>query len=148
MTIVCHAQSHLIASLDVSIGPSHDSPQFPQAMREACQLVKFDRLLADKGYDAEHNHVQARKELKIKSTIIAVKRKNAWNRKWPTTPYRRALKKYFPKRVYGQRWQVESVFSRNKRLLTSWLRSRNWDSQSRECHLRILTHNFMLLGAL
>lgn len=147
LTVVCHAQTHLIAGLDVSIGPSQDSPQFPQSMREAARLIPFDRLLADKGYDAEHNHVMARQELGITSTIIAVKKKNAWNRKWPKTRYRRALKKHFPKRVYGQRWQVESLFSRIKRRLGPSLTSKNWPAQVRECHLRVLTHNFMILSA-
>jgi len=116
-------------------------------MREAARLVNFDRLLGDKGYDAEHNHVLARKELKIPSTIIAVKRNTNGTRQWPKSKYRRQLKKNFPKRVYGQRWQVESVFSRNKRLLGSSLKLRTWESQVRECHLRILTHNFMIMGA-
>lgn len=109
--------------------------------------MKFDRLLADKGYDAEHNHVQAHQELGIKSTIIAVKRNTNGTRQWPKTRYRRALKKSFPKRVYGQRWQIESINSRHKRLLGSYLRSRTWDSQVRECHLRVLTHNTMIIAA-
>jgi transposase len=146
LTVVCHSQTHLIAALDVCVGPCQDSPQFPPVMREAAKLIQFDRLLADKGYDAEHNHILARKELKISSTIIAVKRNTNGTRQWPKSKYRRQLKRMFPKLVYGQRWQVESLFSRNKRLLGSSLKSRNWESQVRECHLRVLTHNFMIMG--
>ena len=50
-------------------------------------------------------------------------------------------------RVYGQRWQAESGFSRNKRLLGSALRARRWPDQKREILLRVLTHNLMLLAA-
>lgn len=148
LTVVCHAQSHLIAALDVCVGPCQDSPQLPPVLREATELVKFKKLLGDKGYDAEHNHVLAREELGIKESVIAVKRNTNGTRQWPKSKYRRALKKKFPKKIYGQRWQVESVFSRNKRLLGSTLRARKWESQVRECHLRILTHNFLILGAL
>jgi len=48
---------------------------------------------------------------------------------------------------FGQRWQVESGFSRHKRLLGSALRARTWKAQKDECLLRALTHNLMLLAA-
>jgi transposase len=51
------------------------------------------------------------------------------------------------RRVYGQRWQAESVFSRTKRLLGSAWRARSDQSRERECLLRVLTHNLMLLAA-
>ena len=50
------------------------------------------------------------------------------------------------RRVYGQRWQVESAFSRHKRLLDAALRGRSKESRARECYPRVLTHNLMLLG--
>jgi hypothetical protein len=55
------------------------------------------------------------------------------------------MKRRFPKRIYGNRWQVESVISRHKRLLGSALRSRNYAAQKRECLLRVLTHDLMIL---
>lgn len=143
LTIVCDARTHLIAAAVVTWGPSQDSPQFPETMRQAARLRKFDRLLGDAGYDAEHNHRLCREELKIRSTVIALNRRRG--RKWPKTRYRRQMKVRFFKRVYGQRWQVESVFSRNKRLLGVALRSRVWESQQRECLYRVLTHNLMIL---
>jgi hypothetical protein len=50
------------------------------------------------------------------------------------------------RRVYGQRWQIESGWSRTKRLLGSALRARKWINQKKEILLRVLTHNIMLLG--
>ena len=50
------------------------------------------------------------------------------------------------KRVYGQRWQAESAFSRHKRLLGSALRGRSDAARERECYLRVLTHNVMILA--
>jgi transposase len=112
-------------------------------MKEAAALVSFDRVLADAGYDAEHNHVLCRKRLGIRSTVIPARKRNT--RKWPKAKYRRQMKKCFHKRVYGQRWQVESAISRNKRLLGSALRNRTWLHQKLECFCRVLTHNLMIL---
>ena len=50
------------------------------------------------------------------------------------------------RRVYGQRWQAESAFSRHKRRLGSALRGKSDESRERECFLRVLTHNLMLLA--
>jgi transposase len=112
-------------------------------MREAASLIAFDRLLGDAGYDAEHNHRLCREELKIRSTVIRLNRR--CGRKWPRSRYRRQMKARFFRRVYGERWQVESSFSRHKRKLGSSLRSRRWCNQKKECLLRVLTHNLMIL---
>ncbi len=143
LTVVCHSQSHLWAGAFVSWGPSQDSPQFPPAIRQACRNVRFDRLLADAAYDAEHNHVLCRQELGIRSTVIPARKRNS--QKWPTAKYRRQMKCRFHRRIYGNRWQVESSFSRNKRRLGSTLRARHWPSQQSEILLRVLTHNLMIL---
>ncbi len=86
--------------------------------------------------------------------MIPLNRRNR-GRKWPKTRYRRQMVKRFRKkprgsrhkRVYGQRWQAESAFSRHKRLLGSALRAKSDESRERECRLRVLTHNLMLLAA-
>jgi hypothetical protein len=126
-----------------------DSPQFAIVVPEATEQVRFDRLLGDKGYDAEHNHRLAREKLGIPYTIIPVRIGIGRNRsrKWPTSKYRRQMRKCFWKRAYGQRWQVESVFSRHKRLLGANLRAATWPAQQREMLLRVATHNFMILAA-
>lgn len=143
LTVVCHRQSHLLPGAYVSRGPSQDSPQFTPAMIDAAELIAFDRVLGDAAYDAEHNHVLCREKLGIRSTVIPARKRNS--RKWPTAKYRRQMKKRFFSRVYGQRWQVESAFSRHKRLLGSALRARLWSHQKAECLLRVLTHNLMIL---
>jgi transposase len=48
--------------------------------------------------------------------------------------------------VYEQRRQAESAFSRQKRVLGSALRARQWANQNKEILLRVLTHNLMLLA--
>jgi len=143
ITVVCHTRTHLIAGCIVSGGPSYDCPHLPKAMTQADRQIHFDQLLADAGYDSESNHHFCREVLGIRSTVIACNRRGT--EKLPSTRYRRQMAQRFSKKAYGNRWQVESVFSRNKRLLGSALRARTDSSRERECFLRILTHNLMII---
>ena len=144
LTVVAHTATHLIAGVVVGQGPSPDSPQFPDAIRQAATHLHPDRVLGDKGYDGEHNHRLCREELGIRSTIIPINKRNR-GRKWPKTKYRRQMRRRFFKRKYGQRWQVESVFSRHKRRLGSALTTRSETTRRNEILFRVLTHNLMIL---
>jgi hypothetical protein len=148
LTVACDVLSHFLLAADVSVGPSQDSPQFRPVVTQAAQMHPIHDVLGDKGYDAEHNHRFCREELGIASTLIAVRRKSKLSRDgtWPKTPYRREMKRALRQREFGQRWQVESAFSRLKRRLGSALRARSWPMQQWECGLRVITHNLMLLA--
>ena len=137
-------------------GPGHDAGQFKSAAKAAAGRCPLDTLLGDAAYDAEPYHAYARGELGIRSTVIPVYRRGREGRgKPPRGKYRGQMVARFRKRprgsrhkrVYGQRWQVESGFSRHKRLLGSALRSRRWVAQKREIVLRVITHNLMLMAA-
>lgn len=145
LTIAAHAQTHLIAGVDVILGPAHDAYRLGRVVREAARYIHFNRVLADAGFDSEKNHVICRCELGIRTTAIPVYQ-HFGNRCWPKTKFRRLMKTQFPKQVYKNRCQVESVFSRFKRLLGAALRARHWPAQRRECHLRVLTLNLMILA--
>jgi transposase len=113
-----------------------------------------DTLLGDAAYDAEHNHALCRDRLGVRSTVFPLNRRNTGRRR-PKTEYRRQMVRRFRRtprgsrhrRVYGQRWQIESGFSRHKRLLGTALRARAWANQKLEVYLRVVTHNLMLLAA-
>lgn len=126
-----------------------DSPQFRPVVTQAFAMQVIHEVLGDKGYDAEHNHRLCREEFGIPSTLIPVRRKSSRskNRRWPEAPYRREMKRILRHADFGQRWQVESAFSRHKRRLGAALRARTWLMQQWECTLRVLTHNIMLLAA-
>jgi transposase len=123
-------------------------------MTQAALAVTWDRVLADAAFDSEENHRYCREGLGVRATVIPLNRRNG-GRKRPKTRYRRQMVRRFRKkpkgsrhkRVYGQRWQAESAFSRHKRLLGSALRGKSDASRRRECYLRVLTHNLMLLAA-
>lgn len=154
LTVAVDTRSHFFAAARVTAGPSNDSPQFRPAMAQAALVVTWDRVLADAAFDAEDHHRYAREDLGVRATVIPINRRNR-GRKWPQTVYRRQMVRRFRKkpkgsrhrRVYGQRWQAESAFSRHKRRLGSALGARSDDARERECQLRVLTHNLMLLAA-
>lgn len=100
--------------------------------------------MGDCGYDAEHNHADCRDRWGIQRTLIALNPRNR-GRQWPTTAYRREMRQSFDRETYGQRWQIESAYSRNKRRLGSSLRARRWQNQKKEIALRVLTHNLLLV---
>jgi hypothetical protein len=140
MTIVCHTKTHLIAGCIVTRGPSLDFPILPKVMKQTDKQLKFDQILADAGYDSEANHYEV---LGIRSTVIAYNSRGAG--KPPIGKYRLEMSEDFDKKSYNNRWQVESVFSRHKRLLGSALRNRSQLSRERECLVRVLTHNLMII---
>jgi len=146
LTVVCHTASHFLTSATVINAPSNDGPEFGPAMRAASHAVTWDRVLGDAAFDSEENHRLCREDLGVRSTVIPINRRNL-GRRWPRTKYRRQMKRRFHYRKYGQRWQVESAISRHKRLLGAALGGRSDESRKRECFLRVLTHDTMLLAA-
>lgn len=119
------------------------------AMQQAAALLPVDLVLADAGYDGEHNHRLCRlcrEVLGVRETVIKLNRRRG-GRRWPTAPYRRAMRRRFPTALSHQRWHAERVFSRHKRRLGAALTARRPESQQREIILRVLTHNLMLLKA-
>lgn len=145
LTAVFDAATHLIVGAVVGRGPSQDSPDFPEAMRQAAANLRPKRLLADKAYDAEHNHVLCRRELGIRSTAIPLNPRNATGP--PKTRYRRMMHDRFPVRQYRQRAQAESGFSRHKRRLGSALSARSDPTRRAEIYLRVVTQNVMIVAS-
>ncbi|WP_245870488.1 hypothetical protein [Teichococcus rhizosphaerae] len=97
-----HTHSHLIVGAVTGIGPSQDSPDFTPVMRQATSIMTFGTVLADAGFDAEYNHRLCREDLGIPRSVIALNRRNT-GRRWPKTPYWRALRHRFPRMLYHQR---------------------------------------------
>lgn len=144
LTAVYDIECHLALAMHRCIGPCQDAPQFSPAIRDAARRQTIAQVLADKGYDSEANHALCREELGIPSTIIAVRKNTNGTRKWPATPFRREMKRLRNREGYGQRWQAESAFSGQKRLLGSALKARTWPTQRAEMAIRLLTHNCMV----
>ena len=122
-------------------------------MAQASLAVGWDRVLADAAFDSEAHHRYAREELGIRSSVIPINTRGHTGA--PGGRYRGQMaRRFVPKpegsrsrRVYGQRWAVESAFSRHKRRLGSALGGKSDSSRQSECYLRVLTHDIMLLAA-
>lgn len=110
-------------------------------------------MLADAAFDSEAHHAYARGELGIRSSVIPIDTRGHGGP--PGGEYRSQMAgRFVPRpaggrseRVFGQRWRAESAFSRHTRRLGSALAGRSDESRGRECRLRVLTHNLMLLAA-
>lgn len=153
LTAVADTRTHLILAASVTRGPRQDAPQLLPTVRQAASRTTIDTLLADAGYDAEDNHATCREKLGIRSTVIALNWRGS--RKWPKAKYRRQMVRRFrkkprgsrSKRVYGQRAQAESVFSRNKRRLGATVGAVVWTYQKTEILLKVFARNVMILAA-
>ena len=143
LTVLCHTQSYLWLAAQVSKGPTNDSPDFAPTVMEAASRIALDQVLADAAYDSDHHHVFCREFLGIRSLVTPIN--NRRYRTWPKGRYRRALKRRFPRRVYGQRAHVESSFSQDKRQLGSAFRAKSDEARNQEVLLRVLVHDLMIL---
>jgi hypothetical protein len=140
-------QRRFTSRADRLVGPSPDFDYWIKPMEQARSRVRMTTLLADAGYDAEWIHVAARYAFQTR-TLIPPKHGRP-TKKPPRQYYRRRMARIFAKkrkrRPYGQRSQVETVFSVVKRRLDSSVNAHNYWSQCRALMLKALTHNIMLL---
>jgi hypothetical protein len=137
--------THFVLAALVGRGPRVDVDRFVPLLDQALEQTLLDSVLADAGYDSEPNHRYARERRRIRSFIPA--KIGRPTEKPPTGHYRRRMKQRLNKHYgcYGQRWQVETVFSMIKRRLDSRVAARSYWSQCRELLLFVVAHNIMIL---
>jgi transposase len=143
LSAVCDCATHLVLSAKARVGPSYDCRDGPSMLRSAAKLARPGVVLLDAGYDSEPMHELIRWELGAESVIPAT-------RGYPTTrplkgPNRQRMREEFPRKLYGQRWQIESVFSRIKRRYGSVLSAKLDSSRSAQAYARFLAHNLAIL---
>lgn len=143
-SLLCDCSSHMTLAINVGRGPSPDIKDFFRTLADALDISKIKTLLADAGYDSERSHVFAREENGVRSIIPPLIGRPTT--KLPTGHWRKQMKTRFNKKKYGQRWQVETVFSMIKRKLGSALTARKYHSQCRELRLKALTLNIMIIA--
>lgn len=141
--IVADCANHLILSAVASRGPGPDLKHLVPAVEQAHDRRRIHTLLADAGYDAEWVHEFLREWLSIRSVIPPGSGRPTT--KSPSGYWRRLMHRQFPKPLYGQRWQCETVFSMIKRRLGSALGVRNYWRQIRALMLKVITHNILII---
>lgn len=140
---MCDTTNHLVVAGIPEQGPRFDRTHYRSALKEASRQKGIRALLADAGYDGEANHIHARELYGIRAIMPPLIGRNRTAR--PKTKYRRLMKTRWPKKLYGQRWQAETVMSMLKRNFGSALRARSYWSQRREIMLRLFAHNVMIV---
>lgn len=141
--IVCDTANHMVIWGIPERGPRFDRTHFKSAITAATQQKSIKNLAADAGYDGEGNHIFARELHGIRLIMPAT---IGWqSRSLPRTKWRRRMRLRFPKQLYGQRWQIETVMSMLKRNFASFTRARSYWSQCREIMLRLFSHNILIV---
>ena len=137
--------THLVLAGIAGRGPRVDIDRFVPLLDQALDNMLLDSALADAGYDSEANHRHARETRGVRSFIPALHGRPT--QKLPTGRYRRQMKLHLSQKYgnYGQRWQVETVYSMIKRRLTTHVAARSHWGRCRELMLLIVTHNAMIL---
>lgn len=148
LTALCDTASHLVLGAVVDRGPRPDVVEFPEVVRQALRRHSFRTVIGDAGYESERAHVLCREGLGVESIFPTTERGKKRLDGRPRairSRYRRRLRRHFPRRRYGRRWQIETVFSMVKRNLGSALRSRRPFALNREVTLKVVVHNLMIL---
>ncbi len=143
LSAVCDCATHLVLSAKATVGPSYDCRDGPSILRSASRLLRPAVVLLDAAYDSEPMHELIRRELGAESVIPATRGRPT--AKPLTGPNRQRMREQFPEDVYGQRWQVESLFSRIKRRFGSALSAKLDRSRAAQIYARLLAHNLALL---
>jgi len=133
-------QPQLILAQSCRVGPGSGSRFLRPLVAQARPLLRIDRLLADADYDSEAHHQWLRETCQIESIIPATCGRPR-HRGLTRQPYRYRMQRWFPRRAYGQRWQVETVYSVVKRRWGEALTARRYWQQIKQVCLRGVTHN-------
>ena len=141
--VVCDTLSHLCLAARASQGPRPDFGDFGRLLVAAQACAGVRAVAADAGFDSEANHELARDELGVQSLMPAEHGRPG--RGEPTGRYRRQMKRHLHESRYGQRWQVETVYSMIKRLSGEVVNARTYWRRCRLLLLKVLTHNITIL---
>ncbi|MCB9030431.1 MAG: transposase [Deltaproteobacteria bacterium] len=144
LTVICDCETHLIHGFHATKGPKPDNRQLQPTLKKT--ITEIDKLLGDAGFDGEPNHRICREENNIRSFFPPLIGRPT--QKPPSGYWRRKMKHYFndpQKHKYGQRWQVETVFSMIKRSFGSALSARTHHNRLRQLYLLVISHNIAIL---
>ena len=127
----------LICAQRAHAGPCGDFDELPPIALAAKRTLPFGRLLGDAGFDSERNHCYCREMLGVESIIPPFARRGCP----PSTRWRKRLARKFPRRVYRQRWLVETVISVVKRKFGDSVNARTEERQYRQLLLLGVVYN-------
>jgi hypothetical protein len=148
LALAVASSCHAILAARSHIGNGSDGPDFEPLLYHSWRRADVRTVVADAGFDSEHNHRLARLDMNVRSIIPP--RIGRPSDGPPQGRYRRLMKQRFSRKAdqkqYGQRAQSETVNSMMKRNFGDALRSIDPQRRKKELLLRSLTHDIMLLA--
>ena len=145
-------KSLVIIACDVASSRCGDVKRFSPLLEKVTGTgVGVSKVLADKGYDSEQAHEDARRILgEDVETVIPVRKKEPKSVKtaWRSVPkgwYRRAMYRDFDADTYAFRSLVETVNSMVKRKMGDTVYGKTLASMAREIKFACIAHNIRLL---
>jgi hypothetical protein len=147
-TFAVAAACHVVLSIAVSTGAGSDAPSFDRLLYDAWRRAPVKTIVADAGFDSEKNHRIARLDMRVRSIIPPLIGRPSKSGGPPSGRFRRLMHQRFHRKadhkLYGQRWQSETVNSMIKRNMGSALRAKTAQRREEEMMLRAIVHNLMI----
>jgi len=143
LALIVDCETHLILATHCGMGPRPDVDELQPLLEGMCANAVPERLLADGGYDSQHNHRLLRDGYGIESLIPAVIGRPS--DVLPTDGWRWLMATEFDEETYGQRWQVETVMFMLKRHQGAALRALTEATRRSEMALMAVTHNILIV---
>lgn len=122
-------------------GPRSDARSLPSLVAGARKLGPVRLVLADAEFDSHANHAYIRNQAKAMSVIPARRSRKGH----ATHGVRAEMRDAFPQELYGERAQVETVFSMIKRKLSAKAPGRCATTQKLQAYLLGLAFNIYRL---
>ena len=138
--IVADLKQQILLAQRARQGPWCDTRALPGLVDAAGRRVPIGLVLADAEFDSEANHQHIRQRWGAQSIIPANPRRGV-----PEGAMRYQMHRAFPRKQYGQRAKIETIFSVVKRKLSSRAPGRSLATQIRQALLLGLTYNLYRL---
>jgi hypothetical protein len=107
--VVADVDRQIVLAQRARQGPSNDAPTLPGLLETAGRSMPIGLVLADAEFDSEANHRHIRTTLGALS-VIPARRRGV-----PNGEIRNLMYRKFPRKLYGPRAKIETVFSVIKR---------------------------------
>jgi hypothetical protein len=143
LALAVDCRTHLILAAHPCRGPTPDINHLESVVLSAWKKATIGTVLADAAYGAEWVHEVLRNDMGMRTLIPATLGRPS--DKPPSGYWRRWMSRNLERTTYGQRWQVETVFSMIKRRLGDSVNAQHYWSQCRALNLLAITHNVMIL---
>ena len=134
--VVADVKQQILLAQRARQGPWCATRAQPALLNAAGQRVPVREVLADGEFDSEANHEYIRQRWRARSIIPAKPRRGI-----PRGGIGYQMYRAFPQKEYGQRAQIETIFSVIKRKLSSRAPGRSLPVQIRQALLLGLTYN-------